>query len=563
MARLLTTSLDALMTTAQLRKPSWQVQIYDVRSTADTVGDVVIFNVTGFGSLALLTGPRDFTSQITEVSFREERGDYVNGGVQATTVQIDFVDPSGLLDPLLLIGVDPTSQAYQDSDARFLRQGNVVVIRVGDAQVPVSDWPYVFTGEIQGQSGRARSRSDGAVSEMSIRVASREARYLKYKRTSDEFTIGQSYLQAATSIAQDEMGLDLQEIDFANWGSQTFGHRSVQLIEESPLVMIAQLMFVDGVLPRFDGLGRLTQITSTITGSPDRVYGALDSIRRIDRPISTIEQPNCVTILGLEKTQTKVSQPLQRLATADVTTGYFANGEEIEVYWSEDKTLVADDVLSKVIKSVNGGLSILGGGEEFDLIPAPGPGGGSVGVIITIDTGFAPWLVVFLLVTYLVLAAIPDDVLVAGVAGVTIPIGRIIQALALGAALFIMTKIGRGQYEFHGSPFEYVYKEIRAQACVQGKGPFDENQVTIENHLVNTKADARNLARETLFLLQAEENPREVEMLHDLRLEPDDIFEIPGGRSFLIDTVSYSLRRDDDSAIATLEVFEVTPGVLP
>ncbi len=559
MPRLLTFPLDQLQTNAQLRKPAWEVKIYDLRSTTDTINDVAIFNATGTGSFETLAGPIDFTPDIVNIQVEESRGDFVNGGVVPTRVTMNLVDETGLWDPLSILGLSPTSQAYEDAIGRYFRKGNAVVIRMGDAQVDSTDWPFIFTGALAGQAGRSRNRSDGAKSTITLRALSREAKFVKNERTSSTFSQSNTFLQAALQIAQEEFGLDLLEIDLSGWGSTNFGHQSVQIVEKTPIGMLADLMFQDGFLPRFDGRGVLTQTTSTISSAVDRTYDDLEIIRALDRPASDLEQPDCVTVLGLSDTMRKIVQPTQKLATFGITTGFFDNEFEEDVFWSEDQSLVAENPQARVLKSVNGGLSFLGGDEEFEFIASPGPGGGTIGVSISGDTGFAPWLVTFLLVSYVVLAAIPDEVLYL----FTIPVGRVIQALALAAALFVMTKIGRGSYEFHGDPMEFVYDEIRGRACVDGASVFERNNVTIENHLINNQSDADAAAMNALFLLQAEENPRTVQMLHDLRVEPDDIFEIPGGRTFLIDSIKYTLVRDSSRALrTTMGCYEVTPGVL-
>lgn len=564
--RNLTANLDAVMVTATTRSPAFQVLIYDLRSSGDAMTEVVRLNLGLEGvSLSPISGPRDFTADVESVQVQEQRGDYVNGGVASASVTITLIDPSGLMDPIGILGLDPDSDEYANALGRYLRAGNAVVVRVGDTRVDSAEWATVFTGKIVGQAGRLRGRSDGAVSTITLRALSREADFIRFNRTSDPFANGVTFLQAATDIAETEMGLDVDEISLFGWGTALIAHNPTQFVEEPPIVMLARLMFLDGFMPRFDGDGRLTQTTAVVTATPERVYDSLDLFRRIERPFSDVDQPNCVTVVGLDAELSKVVQPKQRLATSDITTGFFTNGEDFTVYWSDDQTIVAENVQTRVLKSVNGGLSALGGGESFEFIPAPGPGGGTIGVRVTVDTGYAPWLVVFLLVTYIALSLIPDEVLVASFGaggGFTIPTGRAIQAAALASALFIMTKIARGQYEFLGEPLEYVYAEIRARACVDGVGEFDRNSVEIENHLVNTLVGARNAARNTLFLLQAEENPRSIEMLHDLKLEPDDIFQLPTGQRYLIDSVSYTLRRDGRAPLAQLGCFEVTTGVV-
>ena len=566
MARVLSAAMNQIALHAVDRRPAWQIFIYDVRSTTDTINDVVRLNLAGSGSLELLTGPQEFTEFTTTIVVNEQRGDFVNGGVAASSIDVTVVDPAGTMDPVSLLGFAPTDPEWALLMGRYFRKGNVVVVKLGDSRVDSAEWPTIFTGEIAGQAGRKRGRSDGPESYMQFKALSRDARFTQFTRTSSTFTLGTSLLSMAQTIAEEEMGLDAEEYDLFGWGAHILAHQTVQLVEETPMSMLAKIMFQDGFMPKFNGYGVLTQVTSTITGLPERIYEDLNLFRSIERPYSEVEQPSVVTVVGLGAVMEKVVQPMQVVATADVTTGFFANNEEIKVYWSEDHTIMTQKSQANVLKGVNQGISILGGGETFTFIPAPGVATGDIGCVITIDTGYAPYLVVYLLVEYVVLAAVPDLVTTVGFGvgeGITVNVGGIAQAIFLSAALYIMTKIGRGQYEFKGEPIEWVFPEIRARAAIEGTTEFEANSVEIENHLIDNQTDADNAARDVLFLLQAQENERDIQMIHDLMLEPDDIFEIPSGQRFLVDSISYTLVRDPASALrATLKCYEVTPGVL-
>jgi hypothetical protein len=52
-------------------------------------------------------------------------------------------------------------------------------------------------------------------------------------------------------------------------------------------------------------------------------------------------------------------------------------------------------------------------------------------------------------------------------------------------------------------------------------------------------------------------------MMHDLKLEPDDVFELPDGSRYMIRQISRVLRRGVEAAVARVSAFEVTEGVLP
>jgi hypothetical protein len=167
---------------------------------------------------------------------------------------------------------------------------------------------------------------------------------------------------------------------------------------------------------------------------------------------------------------------------------------------------------------------------------------------------------------YVVLAIIPDKVYTAGIfasTGITISVGRKIQAVALAAVLILMTMIGRGHYVVHGIPFEWVYLEIRAKACVADVLTEDLVELEIENHLIQTQADADTAAAFVLFREQAKANERAVTMIHDLRLEPDDIFQTADDRRYMIASIQRVLQRDIGMVVAQLQCFEVTPGVYP
>lgn len=550
MARTLIFDLDRIQVSPTGRRPDFKVEIFDVRSTSDTINDVVRGN-----ALDATTGPRDFTADVVGVSIEEVAGDFVDSGVVSQRVVLVVADPNGVFDPFNVIA-DPSG------DGRWMRRGNVVRIREGDARVPEEDWPLTFTGILQGQAGQLRSRDvQTSPGEIAMEAVDRSAGFLKYPNTSRSFDIGTTFQDMGDDLAQSDMGLDADEVDFSGWGlSATL--LPVQMVEEPPLVSIAKLMFPSGFMPIFDGSGVLTQTQALVTSPPvDRDYEDDGIFLAASQPMGEVSPANSVEIIGLDGNLSKVEQPRQTVGEVSLTTGYFTQNETVKVYWSEDRTLLAQNVDPKTVKSVNGGLSFLGGGEEFEEIPSPNGQEGSIGFRITFSTGFAPWLVVFLTATYIALAWVPDVALF----GVTIPVGRALQAVALAAALLIMTKIGRGVYEFEGEPFEYVFREIRAIAEVDGLLSTDRIRVSIENHLVQTQALADSLARDVLFERQARGRPRQFTMLHDLRLEPNDVFRRPGGtagRTYLVEKVSRTLRRGAPP-VAQVVAFEITEGLQP
>ena len=549
MARTLTADLDIIMRgDTDDRRPGYQILVYDVRSTPDTIRDIVLGN-----TLQTLTGPLDITPFITSAKIAETAGSYTTG-VASTQVGIQLVDAEGTFNPLDTVAT-PTATG------RFFRDGNVLRIIEGDVQVSTADWPITFTGELLGQAGYNRNRTT-RTSEVQLKAVSREATFLGYKRTSEEFTLGTTYITAADSIAEKEMGLDVAEVDFPTWGAAAIPHKVVQLVDENPISMLAYLMFQDFLIPRFTGAGKLSAIQDRATGAPQRLYVTRNHITSITRPASDVKPPTSVCVKGLDSTLSRVDMPNQALATADITIGFFSKPERLKVFFRDDKTLFADNVKLKTFVSVDGGINFIGAGEKISLIQSGDPDQiGTVGVILEADSGFAPWIVVNLAVGYIAASFIPDSWFGFG-SGPTISIGRVIEAVLLILIMLVMTKVGRGSYAFTGDPFEYVYREIRQCAKVSGVSEFDEHEITLENHLVNTAVAAEATAFQVLVRKQAEKAPRSITMIHDVALEPNDIFELQDDSSrYLVLSINRTLAPTTQKLEAQISALEVTLGI--
>jgi len=473
-----------------------------------------------------------------------------------TTEGIQFIAPEPI------DGEDYEADYSQDLDARYFRKGNVLRVYEGDEQVDPDLWPNTLTMIIRGQPSWIRSRALGPAgkSQRQFKATSREADFLGYERTSREFTDGETYRAIGDTLAQSEMGLAPAEIEFSGWGeTRVLRHTTMTLSGESPIVLLARVMFADGFIPRFTGEGKLGQHLSILGGNIDRFYSDQRTRISVEWPLSDVIAADSVCIKGLDFNQSKITQPRQVVAQVNLTTGFFADNERIEALFSDDRTQLADNPKLVVKTSVNGGFKALGGGERATGIVAPNDlAEGYVGMLITVDTGFAPWLAVILLIIHVVFAAIPDGAALF----VTISIGRIIQAFALVLGLWIMNSLGRGVYDIHADPFEYVFQEIKQIARTDEALEFSESRIEVVNHLIDDDATAIVLAREVLFMQQATLHPRTIAMFHDLALEPADSFSsTDDDRIYLIRQMSRTLKRDAKTVNATIQALEITSGI--
>lgn len=546
MARTIDAALDLLQLSPH-RSPMWKALIYDIRSSGDTMRNIVLGDI-------LNEEPRDFTGDTMNVEIRESAGNFVDSGIPAASLTIQIADPNSQFDYFNLFG-NPTG------DGRWVRRDNVIRILEGDADIAEEFWPITFTGFLIGQAGINNNRTTGRA-EITMEAVGRETRFVTSKHTSSTFGPATTYLGAAKTIAQEDMGLDIDETALIGWGAQTMSQTVTQFVDQEPMISLAQLMLADGFLPKFKGTGILGQVQGLTTAVPARVYFNDDIIESVVQPFSNENPVNQVCLIGLDAEMTKISQDRQEVGRIAMTVGFFSNDVAENFYWSTDRTSLADNIKFIIESSING-FKIFGS-ESFREINTPNGGEGTIGGTVTVGTGFAPYIVAIIAVAYIAAAWIPDLIEALGFVvnvGITVPIGRAVQAILLASALTIMQNIGRAVYRVDGTPFEWVFLEIRACAELDGLFSEDINSVTIENHLINTQALANTTAKAILFRQQARGRPRTIKMLRDLRLEPDDTIELSNARRYLIDQLTYKLERSNESVLMSVSAFEVTEGI--
>ncbi len=555
MSRQLNGQLDQIMLSQQ-REPAYKIEIFDTRSSVgpDTINDIV----RGL-TLEAITGPRDWTSNVVDFNHTAVASDFAQTGVAVPQLTLTIADPgpgANSFDPIR----NPTGLG------RYLRRGNTIRLHLGDVRVDPDDWPTIFTGRLVGQAGVDINRTGGGRALITIKALGREIDFININLTTDDYGNGTSLREIALDIAGADMGLDqVEEIEWSNWGQQLNRHLSLQFVEIPPLVAIANLMMIDGLMPRFNGEGKLSETLGLVTQNPDRIYTNRRLIKSIVRPHSEVDPFNCVKVLGLAADQTQITQQLQALLEdIHITTGYFTNDEEFDIFFTEDRRQLATGLEFTIVKSANAGIVILGGTETFSAIDAP-IGNGFIGGTITISTGYAGAAILAFGAIYLGLSLVPDAVLAFG-GGVTQSIGRVIQAAALIVTLLLMTKIGKGQYAVAGEPFEFVYLELSGQAELPGLTTQTRKKLELMNQVLQSQSDVNAVARNTLARQQALGSMRQVVMIPDLKLTPDDVFELPPGfgpdfEQYQIQSITYTGKRSKSgefSDFAVLTVSELT-----
>jgi len=553
MARALDATLDSLILNAEHRRPAYEILIYDIRSTEGDpnptlINDIVKLNNPTPPSIPTIVGPLEFTPFVDELRVTETSGDYTKAGVAASSLAftVPLANETEVFDPL-----------SGEDESRWLRQRNVVVLREGDQAVDREFWPITFTGSLVGQPGYSNTERGGAPPILDIVCVGREVGYLRQTHTSDDFPEAVTLTTIVNSLATD-MGLDpIEELDMPNFDSWQSCHTSLQFVDESLLTSMSRSMFPLGYMPRFLGNGKLGASDGVITKTPVRVYSDDAIIKNVNRPRVDESGERVVRIKGLSCEMSEQEQEEQALATANITMGFWASSARIKVSWSDDGSMQARDARLRILTSINDGL-IPFGSEDFLLTTIQSDGGSTDGVI-AIDV----LLALKLLVTVgAILGAfsIPDHTTLPGAP--TTPVGSIIQGGVLTIVNQLLLRAGNGQYEIVGRPFEYIFKEVVGVAQVKGDFPDEENELIIENHMITSQSMANEVAVRELKRMRAKVNLRNVDALHDLKLEPDDVFEDAQGSRYFITSINRTIGRSF-SPRAQYTCFETTQGVIP
>lgn len=542
--RTLSPELAAIQFNA-LQKRAWKVEIYDIVSTrGNAVPDTMSRFVQGL-TLDPITGPLDITAAVTTISITERSSDFVQGSVMGNSLSMSVSDRNMVYDPQF------------GSESRWLREGNIIRVTEGDASLSESLWVTTFTGRLVGRPGStARDRNNNAI--LDIAAEDRTSELLTLQITSRAFEQGVSYATMMESILEDDVGLGASEFVIGGLGAQLTSQATTQIVDESPMTAIAKIAFSDGATPYFRGDGVLVFTEATSSKGPAITYTNENAFTGFARPFSPLGNANEVVVTGLDATLTKISQPTQVLASANITMGFFGGDSSIKVSWSDDDTQQAENTRLETLSSVTGALISFG---AEDYVPTVDDDGGTRGGRIEVEGAFYAPLTTSLHVLRLAASRIPDSW--AGVGGgSTIPIGRLVEGIISVSVSVIQATIGRGEYEIVGDPYEYVFQELEGRARVDNLDPNDIRSLTIENHLIDSQAEVDAIAMRELRTVRKRGNAWTSTMRHDLRLEPWDKFVLPDLREFIITEITRTISRVDPQ-MASVTLFETTFGVSP
>ena len=496
------------------RRPAYRLYAWDPKTV--TISEVV--SAPG-NRHPVLPEPLDLTPYASDIEWSDKK------------LSFNIVDPGNLF--------HPDTGVYRG----YLRDKAIIRLVEGDEAIPEDDWLTTFTGEIHGQVGWRRSRRGGQVTAR-VTVFSRgdNQAYKRRKITTREYTAGTDLGVALHDITETFMGLTPNEVLIPRVIGRVFMHKTNQLSEVSPWEGVEALLQVVSYVPFFNGEGKLTCYSKNLQRPPARVYESHVPFFELEVPERSQDNINRIRVVFLDSNLERVDSPYQCLGRANITTGFFSFGEELDCWWSEDRKQRADGTSMKVIKSVNSGLLPVGeeSYEQKDEFH------GRITVEIYV---WVPILATVNLLEYLAAAFIPDHVVVSFGFGHTIPVGRVIQAKALISILLIMMSIGSAQYEIWGTPYDMAYLEKETLAIEEGLEYWEENEREIKNDFIGTHDQADRIAVTELVWEKVLSMPRRIVLEDDPALEPGDIIVLPDGRRIVILGLSKKIKRGEVPAL--------------
>lgn len=488
-------------------RPGYKILAYD--PTLDTISQVVTGTAT--------QTPLDVTEYCTNITWESDKISFI------------LADSDDLFNP------------DTGSNRNYFKDTAIIRFIEGDERVPEIEWMPMFTGQIHGQIGWRISRQQ-KVLESKVTAYSRENSHIFQRRkiTTKEYTIGTDIGIAIIDICNSFLGLTTEEIRIPTVCGYQFMHLTNQLSQVTPWEGITALLQTVGMVPYFDGEGKLAAFQKDMGRPPTNIYEDTTDIYDYEIPENVGDGINKVRVVFLSANLSKVTGQNQILGTAQITTGFFTGRENLDCWWSEDRQQRAENTRMRILKGINDNLIPWIGSESYTQKSE------YQGTIVVTISIWVPILATVLLATYVVMAFIPNWVVTIPFAFMpTINLGSVIQAAALIGVLIIMMSLGSAQYEIWGTPYDYVYREMESVAIEQGLAYWEENELKIENAFLGSHVQADLIAVIELIWEKCKNYTRKLKVRNDLKLELGDIVVVPDGRKFVIISMNKVVKKGE------------------
>ncbi len=365
---------------------------------------------------------------------------------------------------------------------------------------------------------------------LEIKVYSRDntPTWKDIKRVTSLYAAGTPVNQIANDVAL-SVGLLAAEIALPLTSTYTV-HSNLQLGNMSGWDILTNTLQSSGIDPYIDARGVLKGISRDLARPSDVVLTA-DRLNAISA--SKAKSPiTSVRVLWLDPALSEVVHQDQVLGTATITAGFFQLHQNLDVYFSADRTQRAKGTYMVIKQSANSGLLPVCDEKyvQFDQLHGQ----------IQLTTGiWAPLLASASLAEIIAYSFVPDGVVTGGFVisgGYTVPYGRLLNAAAEVAVMLIMMSIGTGMYEIRGLPYDLVNARNRTEATAKGVPDWLIQNQDIETDFIMNESHAQAFAARELIYQSRAASTYNAQIADDPRIERGDIVELPdASRIYVLD----------------------------
>lgn len=542
------------------RVPAFKLYLWNPNRT--TIAQVV---------LGEETSPRyDLTPFVTSIDYQENSVFENSEDSVATTLSVT-------------LEYDPDAQPIPITE-RTLVDGAPVRLYQGDLRVSEDEWVPVFTGYIRGNPEiLERTREETPGRPVVIQCVERAESYLSNVITGKSYDQGTDVGKAAVETAILFGGLTRREISIGDLG-YVIGAPQSQVVDIELLSGLAQILFTVGRKPKFDSEGFLIACDTDLGKPPVRSYLQPDLIVEVRRVQVAVAGNNSVKVVGLSNELTQVVERRKILANGSITSGFFEDEVNQQVWFSENRGKEGGGRRAKNT-SLDADLSRIGElvGESVSWQPVIEDDGVSCfGGKIVFSTGYDPELRITLIAVWAVAKTVQviagldtsGTGLATAAAAATFDgagpgleaastgnflasAGEVVSQAAMIAIILSLSELGRLEWKIYGEPFNNVYQEICAVAQLAGILTQDIREIEFKNDWIYQLTVAEDRAIELLKRELVKLWQYEILLLDDPLIDVDDVIEIEDRRYYVTSIRKNLSRTGAPPALAQLTAWRV------
>lgn len=401
--------------------------------------------------------------------------------------------------------------------------------RIGDFVQIKCSGQTLFNGQVDGLTGYREAHGERTIG-LSIKTRDATPLWRQTRWTTDTYPAG-TELGVIIQDTLKALGLTTGEMPTLFLTGLHTVHGDTQLADLPVWDMLSMILQANGLEPFISATGKMTTISRDVIRNHDLQLESADILsisgERVRPPITNLIVKWLNPELAKTNTQTQV------LTKESITAGFFKLKQERKVYWSEDRRQRAENTFMKVLSSVNDGLLPVGD-EDYEQRDE------FSGKITVTTMMWVPTLATATLATMILAAGLPDGVASLG-GGLTIPIGRRIEAAGQVAYFLIIMSLGTGNYEIWGDPYDYVHEVNTTEAFDQNAPAWVRLEETLTSDFIMNEAHAQAMAVRELLYRSMSAHSWNVDIVDNPLIEKGDILRLADGSRLYVSDYSRDL----------------------